>query len=315
MSLDELIAKPSGERSSSTGGAVRRERSSKKARAAPYARSTRPAARGPAGAPGSRVYVGNLHYHTSWQDLKDHFRSVGDVLNADVMMGADGRSKGCGIVTFASAKDAQDAIETLHDSELNGRKMFVREDREDARPGGGGGGGGGQTRVYVGNLHYHTSWQDLKDHFRAAGDVVSADVMMGGDGRSKGCGLVTFANARGARKAIDTLHDTELEGRLIFVREDRESETSRAPARGGGGQCKVFVGNLPHETTWQELKDIFRKAGDVVRADIPTDASGRSKGHGLVTFGTARDAAKAIQLFHECDLGGRTVEVRPDTHG
>ena len=98
-----------------------------------------------------------------------------------------------------------------------------------------------------------------------------------------------------ARKAIETLHDSDLNGRMIFVREDREAETSRAPARaGGGGQCKVFVGNLPHETTWQELKDIFRKAGEVLRADVEPDAAGKSKGHGIVQFETVHAAEHAI---------------------
>ena len=79
---------------------------------------------------GAKVYVGNLSYETTWQTLKDHFRTVGEVLHADVMMGKDGRSKGCGLVSFASAKDARSAISTLHDSELGGRLIFVREDRE-----------------------------------------------------------------------------------------------------------------------------------------------------------------------------------------
>ena len=56
---------------------------------------------------------------TSWQDLKDHFRGAGlDVTHADVMMEHDGRSKGCGIVSFASARDAANAINTLNQSEL-----------------------------------------------------------------------------------------------------------------------------------------------------------------------------------------------------
>ena len=75
---------------------------------------------------GTKVYVGNLSWETSWQDLKDHFRSVGEVLHADVMIGTDGRSKGCGLVTFASAHDAARAIQTLHDSVLHSRSIFVR---------------------------------------------------------------------------------------------------------------------------------------------------------------------------------------------
>jgi RNA recognition motif-containing protein len=60
---------------------------------------------------------------------------------------------------------------------LKGRMIFVREDRETSSGGGGGGAGqqsgfrGTGTSVYVGNLDYDISWQDLKDHMRGAGNV------------------------------------------------------------------------------------------------------------------------------------------------
>jgi len=78
-----------------------------------------------------RVYVGNLSYRTSWQNLKDYFREVGNVVYCDVMRGPDKRSKGCGIVEFETKEDAQKAIDEKNDSMLQGRKIFVREDRED----------------------------------------------------------------------------------------------------------------------------------------------------------------------------------------
>jgi hypothetical protein len=125
-----------------------------------------PAVAAVAGGGGTRVYVGNLSWETSWQDLKDHFRAAGEVSHADVMMEHDGRSKGCGIVSFVSARDAGNAIASLHDSELQGRKIFVREDREATAPGGGKGKGGGQgtggCQVYVGNLPWETNWMNLK---------------------------------------------------------------------------------------------------------------------------------------------------------
>ena len=100
----------------------------------------------PAGATesGTKVFVGNLAFETSWQDLKDHFRSAGEVLHADVMQSADGRSKGCGLVTFANAHDAARAISTLHDSVLHSRSIFVREDREPNAPVSSGGFSGGK---------------------------------------------------------------------------------------------------------------------------------------------------------------------------
>jgi len=175
--------------------------------------------------------------------------------------------------------------------------------------------------VYVGNLAWDVSWQDLKDHFKSVGTVQHADVMMEpGTTRSKGCGLVTFANARDAATAISTLHDTELNGRLIFVREDREGGAGVGVAGRGGmvaaptEGCKVFVGNLPRDTTWMDLKDMFREAGAVVRADVAQAADGSSKGYGTVLLGSTREAAKAIQLFNESEYNGKVIMVRPDAH-
>ena len=99
--------------------------------------------------------------------------------------------------------------------------------------GGGGGGGGGTTtirvarRVFVGNLSWSTSWQDLKDHFRQAGNVIHASIMEERPGRSKGCGIVEFESPEEAVAAIESLNDSELDGRPIQVREDREDKELR----------------------------------------------------------------------------------------
>ena len=77
--------------------------------------------------------------------------------------------------------------------------------------------------MYVGNLSWDVSWQDLKDAMRAAGDVVHADVLTYRDGRSSGGGIVEFATSKGAKNAIRNLTDFELKGRKIFVREDRDA--------------------------------------------------------------------------------------------
>ena len=107
----------------------------------------------------------------------------------------------------------------------------------------------GNRRLYVGNLSWDVSWQDLKDHFKRVGSVVRADVMTeGGTGRSKGCGIVEFSTANEAIRAMQVLNDTDLKGRLIFVREDREDKG------GVGGSCRVYVGNLSWDVAWQDLK-------------------------------------------------------------
>ena len=139
-----------------------------------------------------------------------------------------------------SAREAQNAINELNDTELLGRLIFVREDRESAgsgiiAPSGGpgfsghhSGGGGGGNKIYVGNLSWNIAWQDLKDHFKRGGaNVTRADVISGPDGRSKGFGIVEFSTPREAAIAIATFNDTTLDGRQIFVREDREDGVRR----------------------------------------------------------------------------------------
>ena len=200
----------------------------------------------------NRVYVGNLSWGTSWQDLKDHMREVGDVQYAKVLQDRDGRSKGCGIVEFTTVEGAQDAIEKLTDTELKGRKIFVREDREDGKRGGGGGGGGDRppreprqekgdsegdrkdnerrntdgepgSQLFIGNLSWDTGWQELKDHFRQCGEVERSDVAVDRSGRKKGFGFIRYSTAEEAKKAIDELNGVEFMGRPLEVRVDNKA--------------------------------------------------------------------------------------------
>jgi len=101
-------------------------------------------------------------------------------------------------------------------------------------------------RVYVGNLSWEVTWRDLKNHMTTTGcEVTRADVLQTHDGRSKGCGIVEFANSDGAKKAVLTLNDTELLGRQIFVREDREeTATVTHPTDGSTQSRRVYVGKF-----------------------------------------------------------------------
>ena len=191
-------------------------------------------------------------------------------------------------------------------------------------------------RVYVGNLAWSVTWQALKDHMRKAGEVAFAEVFTERDGRSRGCGVVEYATETDSANAIATLNDTELQGRLIFVREDREPHQPlrryrHGGAGPGGGRFydqrprpppsfptdkgrKVIVWNLPYSFTWQDLKDEFRACGTVIRADILIDAEGRSRGAGTVVFETEEDAQRAIQMMDQRELAGRVVDVRMDKY-
>lgn len=290
-----------------------------------------------------RVYVGNLAWGVDWRDLKDLFKTVGhDVTRADVMQTRDGRSKGCGIVEFATVEGAKQAVLTLNDTELKGRQIFVREDREElaapstssssraapnsAETNFSSDDGAQGRRVYVGNLSWEVQWEDLKEHMIAAGNVVHSEVICEHNGRSKGCGVVEYATVEEAQKAIETLTQTELKGRMIFVREDREGPSAgagdgaHAGAGAGGKQgdatpgenASVYVWNLSYETDWRSLKDHMRKAGNVDNATVLMNQEGRSNGCAVVVYQKAQEAARAIRELQDSDLDGRAIRLRED---
>lgn len=87
------------------------------------------------------------------------------------------------------------------------------------------------------------------------------------------------------------------------------------PGGGGGGvqyqNRHLFIGNLPFNCQWQELKDLMRGAGNVLRADIAQGPDGRSRGFGSVLFATPQDAERAVALFNGYEFNGRMLKASP----
>ncbi len=92
-----------------------------------------------------KLYVGNLPYNTTDDDLRDAFAAHGSVSSARVIMDREtGRSRGFGFVEMADDTQGQAAISAMNGASLDGRTLTVNEARPRAdRPGGGGGGGRG----------------------------------------------------------------------------------------------------------------------------------------------------------------------------
>lgn len=93
---------------------------------------------------GRRLYVGNLPYKTTDEDLNELFSRAGTVDNVRVMRDqATGRARGFAFVEMVSDEDAQKAIEEFHQYEMEGRALVVNEARPKESGGFGGGGRGG----------------------------------------------------------------------------------------------------------------------------------------------------------------------------
>src|SRR4051794_20757175 len=105
---------------------------------------------------GKNIYVGNLPYDTTGDDLVQLFQTYGAVTSAQVIIDKfSGRSRGFGFVEMANDDESQAAIDALNGTPFGGRPLTVNEARpREERGGGGGGGGGGGSRGGYGGGGY-----------------------------------------------------------------------------------------------------------------------------------------------------------------
>ena len=93
----------------------------------------------------NKLYVGNLSFNTTEQDLEETFGALGTVESTNIIEDRDtGRSRGFGFVEMSSQEEAQNAISELDGKELDGRNLKVNAAKPRENRGGGGGRGGGR---------------------------------------------------------------------------------------------------------------------------------------------------------------------------
>ena len=93
----------------------------------------------------TNIYVGNLSYEATEDDLRSAFQAHGEVSSVSIIRDrTTGRSRGFGFVEMADNGQAQAAIKALNLFEVRGRAITVNEARPKAERGGGGGGGRGR---------------------------------------------------------------------------------------------------------------------------------------------------------------------------
>ncbi|XP_078697944.1 myelin expression factor 2-like isoform X7 [Branchiostoma floridae x Branchiostoma belcheri] len=303
--------KSSGDRDNrSRGGRDRRDRDRDR-RYQPYGREGRGGGGGGRGSrghgqdPERTVYISNIPYEMKWQDIKDLFRDkVGEVTYVEMFTDMDGKSRGCGIVEFKDKDAAKKAVDNLHKHPINGRNIIVREDssgelqrrarikNDQGMPGGDIGGGPMGMGGGMGNMG-----GGMGNMGGGMGNMGGGMGNMGGGMGNMGGGMGNMGGGMGNMGNSNV--DPELMRRL----------------NNGDISNVVFVANLDYKVTWKKLKDIFKMAGNVLRAEIKTDNEGKSRGHGTVTFEFPLEAAQAISMFNGQKLFDRTMVVRPDSKG
>ena len=94
-----------------------------------------------------KLYVGNLSFDTSSQDLEQVFGEIGTVESTNIIEDRDtGRSRGFAFIEMSTKEEGQNAITQLNGKEVGGRELKVNEAKPRESNGGGGGGGGRSNR-------------------------------------------------------------------------------------------------------------------------------------------------------------------------
>jgi nucleolin len=178
-------------------------------------------------------------------------------------------------------------------------------------------------KLFVAGLPESITEDVLRQLFEATGGKV-VEVSLPRDratGKARGFGFVTFAVADEAVQARDALDGSMQAGRAISVRPfsseppkrgERMEPRGDAPAPAAPAEDRtLYVGNLPYDTTQQELAQLLNDngVGPVVRMHLPTGPDGRLRGFGFVTLATADAANGAISALRNADVRGRRLMI------
>ncbi|KUI67868.1 RNA-binding protein rsd1 [Cytospora mali] len=170
------------------------------------------------------VFVQQLAARLRTRELKEFFEKVGPVSEAQIVKDrVSNRSKGVGYVEFKNEDSVQAALQ-LTGQKLLGIPVIVQlteaEKNRQVRETGTSGGHPNSIpfhRLYVGNIHFSITEQDLQNVFEPFGELEFVQLQKDDSGRSRGYGFVQFRDAGQAREALEKMNGFDLAGRPIRV--------------------------------------------------------------------------------------------------
>ena len=243
------------------------------------------------------LLVKNLPASTSVSDVRTLFAQSGVV--TDVLLAP---SKTTAIVEFEQPSEARTALKKLAYKAFDGTPLYVgwapsrNEDSDDDVE---------TSTIYVKNLSFSTSKQDLERHFGTAGKIRS--VVFPGDKddgfENRGYCFVEFSSATDAAKALSL---TDLNGRTLTIEASRVSKKAASSSK---KQSKLIVRNLAFAASQSDVRDLFGTFGPLKNVRVPKRYDGRARGFAFVEYERASDAATARRALGAAHLYGRHLVI------
>ncbi|KAJ3326446.1 Protein phosphatase PP2A regulatory subunit B [Blyttiomyces sp. JEL0837] len=264
------------------------------------------------------IFIKNLDPSIDNKALHDTFSAFGNILSCKVAMDENG-SKGYGFVHYESTESAEAAIKHVNGMLLNDKQVYVglhipRKERqskiEELRS--------KYTNIYIKNLDENISDEEFNKMFTEFGGVTSAVIQRDENGKSKGFGFVNYSNHEDARRAVEEMHEKEINGKQLFVaraqkKAEREEELRkhyekiREEKLNKYQGVNLYIKNLDDSITDETLRQEFAPYGVITSAKVMVDETkNASKGFGFVCFSSPDEATKAVT-----DMNGKLVAGKP----
>lgn len=266
------------------------------------------------------VFVGNLPFDTTNQQIKALFEQYGtvDLIALPKKKDTD-QPRGFAFVDMSSSEELEAAIAGVDGFMLGNRKLRAmkstpqeerekptenKRKREDSQ------GSDNSRKIYVGNIKFDTTKDDLIGLFEQYGSVSEVYIPFNSQtGQGRGFAFVSMTE-EDTEKAIEATNGMVFQGRTLVVNKPH-APGEKAPVRRNDRdrKTKLYIGNLSFYTVGETLKEIFEEFGQVYDCYLPEDpTTGGTRGFGFITM-ARDDALNAISELDGCEVDGRVIRV------
>eukprot|EP00090_Calanus_glacialis_P001961 TRINITY_DN11462_c0_g1_i3.p1 TRINITY_DN11462_c0_g1~~TRINITY_DN11462_c0_g1_i3.p1 ORF type:complete len:820 (-),score=288.95 TRINITY_DN11462_c0_g1_i3:42-2501(-) len=212
---------------------------------------------------------------------------------------------------FEKGTDSKEDVEDVKEKSGEVTGDVVEDDDREAEEG---------STLFVKNLNFSTTDEELKTHFQGCGSIQSATVAIkkdikSGDSLSMGFGFITYYLKSSAEKAIKTLQQSSLSEHCLELKRSTRASTSKSKTEKekkdlGKPSTKLLVRNIPFQANKEEITQIFKTFGELSAVRLPRKMAGTGdhRGFAFIEFSSVSDAKAAFNsLVHSTHLYGRRL--------
>ncbi|XP_045794862.1 heterogeneous nuclear ribonucleoprotein Q [Trifolium pratense] len=249
---------------------------------------------------GAEVFIGGLPRDTRDDDIRELCEPMGDIVEIKLIKDREtGESKGYAFVAFKTKDVAQKAIDDIHNKEFKGKTLRCSLSET-------------KHRLFIGNIP--KTWTE--DEFRKAVDgvgpgVESIDLIKDpqNQSRNRGFAFVLYYNNACADYSRQKMASSnfKLDGNTPTV---TWADPKTSPDNSASSQVKaLYVKNIPENVTTDQLKELFRRHGEVTKVVMPPGKAGGKRDFGFIHYAERSSALKAVKETEKYEIDGQALEV------